>query len=269
MIASLTTPAFLAASAAYTAACAAYCWFIATGHERACRVANRALVSAAVFHGGFLAADVALHPANLASVQQMLTAGSLAIVVTQLLALRVGRLSVLGAFVTPVAFLMFLAAGLGHSVPNVPEGVRSVLLPAHVLVNVLGVAAFTLAFAVATAYLIQERLLRRRQLSGLFTRLPPLDVLESLGLKLLLVGFPLFTLGSVSGAIWAAKLPALSLTPAQVLGLVAWVVFGGVLLLRLAAGWQGKRAAIGTLLGFAFAFAVLVGYALRVTGGST
>ncbi|HEX6243694.1 MAG TPA: cytochrome c biogenesis protein CcsA, partial [Polyangiales bacterium] len=83
-------------------------------------------------------------------------------------------------------------------------------------------------------------------------------------LKLLLVGFPLFTAGSVSGAIWAARLPA-TLTPAQILGLVAWAVFATVLLLRVAAGWQGKRAAIGTLVGFACALTVLVGYAIRAT----
>jgi ABC-type transport system involved in cytochrome c biogenesis permease subunit len=92
-------------------------------------------------------------------------------------------------------------------------------------------------------------------------------VLDSLGLKLLLVGFPLFTAGSVSGAIWAAKLPV-TLTPAQILGLVAWGVFATVLFLRVAAGWQGKRAAIGTLVGFACALTVLVGYAIRATTGA-
>jgi ABC-type transport system involved in cytochrome c biogenesis permease subunit len=197
----------------------------------------------------------------------MFTIASLSVVVAHLIAQRFGRLAVLGAFVTPIALLMFLAAGLGHTVPNVPENVRSALLPAHVLVNVLGVAAFTLAFGVATAYLIQERLLRKRRLSGLFQRLPPLDFLDSLGLKLLLIGFPLFTVGSVSGAIWAAQLPT-RISATQALGLVGWCVFAAVLLLRIAAGWQGRRAAIGTLLGFACALAVVVGYALRAKTGA-
>jgi ABC-type uncharacterized transport system permease subunit len=224
------------------------------------------LLGAALLHVVFLIGDAPNH-AQLGDVRQMLTVGSLLIVLGHLIAAHFGKLAVLGAFVTPIALLMFLAAGLGHSVPNVPEDVRSALLPAHVLVNVLGLAAFTLAFAVASAYLIQERLLRRRRISGLFTRLPPLDVLDSLGLRLLLVGFPLFTAGSVSGAIWAAKLP-IALTATQVLGLVAWAVFGIVLLLRVAAGWQGKRAAIGTLVGFACALSVLVGYVMRASTGA-
>jgi ABC-type uncharacterized transport system permease subunit len=257
---------FVVASALYAAASIAYFMFIGSGTKRSETWASRLLLGAAVAHVGFLAGDFG-HHRQIGDVRQMLTVASLAIVATHLVTLRYGRLSVLGAFVTPIALLMFLGAGLGHSVPNVPEDVRSALLPAHVIVNVLGVTAFTLAFAVASAYLIQERLLRRRQLGGLFTRLPPLDVLDALGLKLLLVGFPLFTVGSVSGAIWASKIQN-GLSSTQVLGLVAWFVFGAVLLLRVAAGWQGRRAAIGTLLGFACALAVVVGYALRANTGA-
>ena len=257
---------FVTASILYGAASICYFLLIGYGSPSAERWAARLLLGGAVLHVAFLLSDTSRHPA-LGDVRQMLTIASFAIAGAHLIALRYGRLAVLGAFTTPIVLLMFLAAGLGHSVPDVPDEVRSALLPAHVLVNVLGVAAFTLAFAVATAYLIQERLLRRRQLGGLFTRLPPLDVLDSLGLKLLLVGFPLFTLGSVSGAFWAAKLP-ISLSPAQVIGLVAWAVFAMVLLLRVAAGWQGRRAAIGTLLGFACAVAVLIGYALRTNTGA-
>jgi ABC-type uncharacterized transport system permease subunit len=37
-------------------------------------------------------------------------------------------------------------------------------------------------------------------------------------------------------------------------------VFAAVLGLRVAAGWRGRRAAIGTMVGYAFATAVLIGY---------
>jgi ABC-type uncharacterized transport system permease subunit len=257
---------FVGACGAYTIATIAYFVFLGTGHTLAPRFASASLLGAVALHVGFLLGDLHNH-VQMFDIRQMLTVISLAIASVQLISMHYGKLAVLGAFVTPIALLMLLAAGLGHSVPEVPEHVRSMLLPAHVLVNVLGLTAFTLAFAVASAYLIQERLLRRRRISGVFTRLPPLDVLDSLGLKLLLVGFPLFTAGSVSGAIWAAKMPG-TMTPAQMLGLVAWAVFATVLLLRVAAGWQGKRAAIGTLVGFACALCVLVGYAIRATTGA-
>ena len=47
------------------------------------------------------------------------------------------------------------------------------------------------------------------------------------------------------------------------LSLVTWLVFGGVLLLRVAAGWRGRRAAMGTIAGFILALLVLVGYLVR------
>jgi ABC-type uncharacterized transport system permease subunit len=258
---------FVGTSVIYACASVGYFLLMGYGSPHAERWSARLLLTAALLHVIFLFGDAGRKP-QLGDVRQMLTVASFTIVCAQLIALRYGRLAVLGAFTTPIVLLMFLAAGLGHTVPDVPADIRSALLPAHVLVNVLGVAAFTLAFAVATAYLIQERLLRQRKLGGLFTRLPPLDVLDSLGLKLLLVGFPLFTMGSVSGAFWAAKLTAVTLSGAQVIGLVAWLVFATVLLLRVAAGWQGRRAAIGTLLGFACALAVLIGYALRARTGA-
>ena len=58
----------------------------------------------------------------------------------------------------------------------------------------------------------------------------------------------------------------------QVLKADGWInviylsLFASVLL-RVAAGWRGKRAAIGTMLGFGCELIVLVGYVLRSQGG--
>ena len=151
-----------------------------------------------------------------------------------------------------------------RNVAAVPEPVRSALLPVHVGVNILGIVAFALAFAVALAYLIQESLLRKKQLGGLFQRLPPLDVLDSLGFQLVTIGFPLLTVGIITGAVVAARLgehPSFNVS--RLTAMLAWLFFAGVLFLRVLAGWRGRRAAIGTMLGFACAVVVLVGYVLR------
>ena len=78
-----------------------------------------------------------------------------------------GRDEILGAFITPVTLLFFVASGLGSNVASVSPEVRSALLPFHIGVNVLGVVAFALAFAGAVAYIIQERMLRQKQLGGI------------------------------------------------------------------------------------------------------
>ena len=204
-------------------------------------------------------------------IHQTLTVLSLGVVVAFLVAsARKPTLEILGAFLAPVTLLFFLGSGLGRSVAEVSPGVRTLLLPIHVGVCVLGIVAFALAFAAAVAYVLQERLLRRKQLGGLFERLPPLDVLDALSFRSVSVGFPLLTLGIVTGAFWTLRIhpDAPPLTATHAFALVAWVLFAGVLTLRVAAGWRGRRAAFGTILGFLSASAVLVGYVIRGAGGA-
>ena len=77
-------------------------------------------------------------------------------------------------------------------------------------------------------------------------------------------------------ADWAERLE--SGTPDEILravfGYATWLMFGSVLLLRVVAGWRGRRSAYGTIAGFACALTVLLIYLVRpllraseVTGG--
>ena len=99
-------------------------------------------------------------------------------------------------------------------------------------------------------------------------RLPALDVLDRAEHRLLLAGFPLLTLGIVSGTVWATRLRThgmLAVTDMirDSLGYLTWFMFAAVLLSRAVLGWRGRKAAWGTLLGFSGAIAVLVMYLLR------
>jgi ABC-type uncharacterized transport system permease subunit len=84
-----------------------------------------------------------------------------------------------------------------------------------------------------------------------------------------LAGFPLLTFGMVTGTFWLLRAGGAQFYVSQALGLVAWAIFAGVIVLRVAAGWQGRKAAVGTMLGFAFTLLVLLGYAVRAAGGGS
>jgi ABC-type uncharacterized transport system permease subunit len=177
------------------------------------------------------------------------------------------RLHVVGAFVAPLALTFLLASrfvAIGATSDD-SAGIRSALLPIHITANLLGEALFLLAFAAAVAYLVQERRLKKKRLVGLVQRLPPLDALDRAEHRFLLAGFPLLTIGILTGTLWAQKVESGS--PADiaraVFGYVSWLLFAGVLLLRAAAGWRGRKAAYGTIAGFGFALLVLVLYLLR------
>lgn len=256
----------------YAVAAGLYLLFLAKGKEGGARRAAWVLGGAVVAHLGFMTTNwlVEGHVPT-ADIHQALAVMSLIVVLVFLATARTRqRLQVLGAFITPVTLLLFLGAAFRRGVGPVPEPVRSAMLPVHVGVNVLGLAAFAFAFAFALAYVIQERQLRRKQLGGLFQRLPALDVLDTLGFRSVLIGFPLLTIGVVTGTMWAVRINdgGFDLSAAQIFGLLAWVLFAAVLLLRVAAGWRGRKAAIGTMLGFLSTMVVLAGYLLRDSLGA-
>jgi ABC-type uncharacterized transport system permease subunit len=262
------TSIFVAAVALYTASCALFFVHLVRGDRQSMHWAPRLLWVAMAAHGLFIASDyLLLGKTDAPDIYETSAVLSLLIALAYLATMRKHRLIVLGAFITPVTLLLFLAAGLRNSVPPVPEHVRSAILPLHITVNMLGIAAFALAFAAAVGYVIQEQLLRKKHVVGVFQRLPALDVLDSLGFRLVTIGFPLFTLGMLTGSIWAAR-GGFSLSAGQGFALLAWIFFGCVLLARAAAGWRGRRAAIGTMLGFLFSLAAIGGYLVRGFDGS-
>lgn len=263
---------FAATAVLYGASCVLFLLFLVRGHDPLGTWGQRALAGGVAIHLAFIASDYAINGRiPVGDIHQTLALLALLISVAYLLASFRYRVIVLGGFITPVTLLFFVGAQLGRSVGQVPEHIRGALLPVHIGLNVLGIVAFALAFAAAVAYVIQERLLRQKKLGGMFQRLPPLHELDSLGFRLVTIGFPLLTLGVVTGTIWAVRLDqgTSSIGAAQGFGLLAWLVFAGVLLLRVAAGWRGRRAAIGTIMGFLCAMAVLVGYVVRASGGAS
>jgi ABC-type uncharacterized transport system permease subunit len=264
----LVTLIFIATSALYAASCGLFFIHLVRGGKRAVVWASRVLGVAIAAHCGFLVINyVTFGRAPISDIHEVLAIASLLLSLGYLVTMSAHRLTVLGAFITPVTLLLFLGASLGGRVTDVPDAVRSAMLPLHVAVNVLGVVAFALASAAATAYLIQERLLRHRDVVGVFQRLPALDVLDSLGFKMVVAGFPLFTVGLLTGTLWVAR-DHQTLDARQYFAALAWVFFASVLLARAAAGWRGRRAAIGTMLGFLCTMAALGGYLLRGIQGS-
>ena len=137
----------------------------------------------------------------------------------------------------------------------------------HVFLATLGVAVFAMAAILALLYLVQERRLKRKQFAAGATAEAPLALLDRLALRCVSVGFPIFTVALVTGAVWIARLGGIESVearrPEYLFAVAAWVTFGVLLLARVGAGWQGRRAAWLTLGGFGGMLFVLIAYVLR------
>jgi cytochrome c-type biogenesis protein CcsB len=169
------------------------------------------------------------------------------------------RLTILGCVVAPLAFLMSLA-GIAFGGGELPPGLKTYWLPVHVTLAFLGNAVFALAFAVSLMYLLQESRLKRKKTAALHKGWPSLERLDRLNYIFLVWGFPLMTLGIVTGILWAhiqwgnywtgdARLISSALV---------WLLYGVLLQGRITAGWRGRRAAFLTIVGFV----VVLGYFL-------
>jgi ABC-type uncharacterized transport system permease subunit len=123
-------------------------------------------------------------------------------------------------------------------------------LTAHILLS-LGAAALLFAAAVTAILLVfLDRRLRTRRLSNLPSALPPLDALEKIMFRLIAAGFGLLTLALLTGFIFVTNLFTQNLVQKTVLSIIAWLLFGVLLVGRLRFGWRGRSAVRWTLWGF-------------------
>ena len=114
------------------------------------------------------------------------------------------KIASLGIFAFPAIFVMTFIANLAYTTQDsVPELLRSRWIYIHTPLVILGYVAFFIAFSAAVLYLFQERELKLKRV--FFNRLPSLEICDDLAYRSLAVGFPLMTLGILSGALWAQQ----------------------------------------------------------------
>lgn len=179
------------------------------------------------------------------------------------------RLTVLAAFVCPLALvLMIVSSAVPSPVREVNPMLQSWWFPVHVTLAFLGDAVFAVAFIAGIMYLLQERMLKSKKFSALYYRLPSLETLDSINYKALTFGFPLMTMGIISGAVWANSAWGgyWRWDPKETWALITWFLYAALLHGRLTVGWRGRRAAIFAIIGFLCLLFTFLGVNLLLSG---
>lgn len=169
---------------------------------------------------------------------------------------------ILGSFILPLAFLSLVsAAALPDEIRTLDPGLTRFWLGVHTTCSLLGIVAFAIAFIAGIMYLLQESFLKSKQFNTLYYKLPSLDLLDEWNKKAILLGFPLLTLGIISGALWAQYSFGSFWTPTnpkQALSLGTWLFYLMVLHGRITIGWRAKKAAHLAIIGFVGALFIFV-----------
>lgn len=157
----------------------------------------------------------------------------------------------LGILIMPLAGLTLLAEWLwpGQAPMPLTSGFQTV----HIVVSILAYGLLCLAAVQSLLLLYQERQLHAHQPGGLVRLLPPMQTAETVLFQMIALGFVLLTLTVASGVFFSEETfgRPFKFTHHIVLALLAWGVYGVLLLGRWRLGWRGKPAVRLALAGFA------------------
>jgi cytochrome c-type biogenesis protein CcsB len=158
------------------------------------------------------------------------------------------------------AFLLPVIAGVQVATVSLPKPTATDILinelPAsligwHIGLIMLGYAFFFASFVAGCLYLLQERNLRRKRWGPFYHKVASLETLDIWGARFVYMGFPLLTIGTISGmgfahvtwdTFWQSD-------PKVIFTVIVWLVYAGHILMRKLRGWGGRRLAWWSVAG--------------------
>jgi ABC-type uncharacterized transport system permease subunit len=260
-------PAFWVAIALYGASAAAYLLSFLADRPGAARVGRALMVLAVASHGfdiGWRGVEH-VHPAQ--SVREALGFLAWIAAVGFLATTWRYRADLAGVVAAPTTLAILAVARLSPA-GREQEGLTA-LGRIHILLAVVGVALFAIATVLSLLYLFEERSLKSKKFdTHTFRRnAAPLESLDRRSHRLVLAGFPVFTIAFVLGVIWVSQRKSGYERPEYGFAVASWITFAALLIARVVYGWRGRRTASMTVLGFAGAVCVLAVYLLRRSYG--
>lgn len=152
------------------------------------------------------------------------------------------------------------------------EGTMTPLAETPAVVNASKLTTVAWSFIVGTVLYWLIRLVARKRIAAIFkpfVKNVNLQLMDEIGYRAVIIGFPLFSLGALIFAmIWAqiAWSRFWGWDPKEVWALITWLFYAAYLHLRLGKGWQGEKSAWLGVVGFAIIMFNLVAVNLIIAG---
>jgi cytochrome c-type biogenesis protein CcsB len=180
------------------------------------------------------------------------------------------KIAALGVFVLLIALIATAGSWVmpKDSIQGLSPVLRSHWSGIHVVSCLIAYASFILAFGAAATYVLQERLLKTKRMNGFCRFLPSLDVTDRIAYRMVTLGFPMLTLGVVTGALWASSAwgSYWQWDPKETWALVTWLVYAAYLHIRVVRGWHSRWANRLLVVGFGCVLITFMGVNLLPYG---
>ncbi len=173
------------------------------------------------------------------------------------------RWDYLSVMVSPVALLLFASSFTHmHSAVQMPKALSGVFFTFHIGSLFASIGLLAVACGAGLLFLHQEKKIKNKERMAAFLQdMPGLASLDRVNHWAVCIGFPLFTMGMLTGFVFARLTwgQMLSSDPKEIVSLIIWVLFGWVFHGRLFNSWFGKRPAKWAIMLFAMAVASIIG----------
>ena len=258
---------FTAVMLLYLAAMVLYFIFLVIKHVKAGKIAGYVMVIGFVLHTAALVTrGIGAGRLPLTNQYEFATSFAWGISLCFLMFLWKYHFQALGAFVTPVIFLLIgYAAMQSREVRELMPALRSNWLGIHVSTAILSYGAFGVSFAVSLMFLM-----RQKMKDNLFWQehIPEEQKLDMISYRAVSLGFLFLTCVIITGAIWAERAwgSYWSWDPKETWSLITWIIYALYLHLRISKGWKNKSAAMFAVIGFICVIFTYIGVNTLIPG---
>ncbi len=166
-------------------------------------------------------------------------------------------------FMVPLVLMLFLfSLQVMHAQIALPESLTGLFYALHIGTLYISLAMMTLAFVAGLIFVyIEKKIKSKAPITGFSRDFPALAILDKTNAIATFVGFPLFTVGIISGIVWASSTwgKAVSGDPKEVIAFFTWGLYAWLFHMRVVQSRGGRKPAILALWLFALSlFSILV-----------
>ncbi|CAM3059387.1 c-type cytochrome biogenesis protein CcsB [Filibacter tadaridae] len=159
-----------------------------------------------------------------------------------------------------------------HEYKALTEGAMEPIAEMPPIVNAKTLTTFVWSIGTGIVLYVLLRLIFRRPLAMVlqpFAKKANSQLMDEIGYRSVLIGFPVFTLGALIFAmIWAHEAWSRfwGWDPKEVWALITWLFYAAFLHLRLSRGWEGEKSAWLAVIGFIIIMFNLIAVNLIIAG---
>ena len=172
-------------------------------------------------------------------------------------------------------FVVVALMGIGYGLYQSPEplvpALQSYWLKIHVTSMMASSGILVSSFVFAALYLIKDRSTSVKSWlngSAMAAGLPSLETLDRLTFRAILLGFPIWTFGTMAGAIWGEHAWGRwwGWDPKETWAAITWIIYAIYLHAHTLRGWKGRRTALIATAGFVSILVTLYAVNLWIVG---